>query len=130
MFIIQFHRLVISAYTALAVLSASAAWSQEAWMVVSHEVEDYDRWKEVFDQALPTRRAVGEMAFYIMHNPFDRNHITVWFEWDTMERARAWAADPALANGMSAAGVISTPVFSFHDIGSTTEKMQVASKRR
>lgn len=45
--------------------------------------------------------------------------ITVWFEWDTMERARAWVADPALANGMIAAGVVSTPVFGFRDIEST-----------
>ena len=62
---------------------------------------------------------MGEMASYIMHNRVDQNMITVWFEWDTMERARAWAADPALANGMTAAGVVSTPFFSFHDIEST-----------
>ncbi len=82
-------------------------------MVVSHEVEDFDRWKEVFDQALPTRRAVGEMSFYILNNPTNRNLVTVWFEWDTMENARAFASDPILANGMVAAGVISTPVFYF-----------------
>ena len=127
---IQCHHLASSAYTALAVLSASAAWTQEAWMVVTHEVEDFSRWQAVFDQALPTRRALGEMASYILHNPNDQNVVTVWFEWDTMERAQAWAADQALANGMTAAGVISTPVFSFHDIESMTDKIKVALKRR
>lgn len=102
----------------LAILTTTPAQAQEAWIVVTHEVEDFDHWKDVFDKALPTRRTVGEMASYIMHNPVDRNSITVWFEWDTMERARAWASDPVLANGMSAAGVVSNPAFSFHHIGS------------
>ncbi|MEI4263331.1 hypothetical protein [Roseovarius sp. D0-M9] len=130
MFKIQCHHVAISAYTALAVFSAPAALTQEAWMVVTHEVEDFDRWQAVFDHALPTRRAVGEMAFYILHNPFDQNVVTVCFEWDTMERAQAWAADPVLANGMTAAGVISTPVFSFGDIESTPGKRQVALECR
>jgi len=47
-----------------------------------------------------------------------------------MERAQAWGADEALANGMTAAGMISIPVFSCHDIKSTTDKMQVALERR
>lgn len=99
-------------------------------MVVTHEVEDFDRWQAAFDHALPTRRAVGEIASYILHNPNDQNVVTVWFEWDTMERAQSWAADPALANGMTAAGVISTPVFSFRDIESTPGKRRVALERR
>jgi len=84
-------------------------------MIVTHEVEDFDRLKVVFDQALPTRRSVGEMSFYILHNSMNRNLVTVCFEWDTMERAQAWASDPTLANGMAAAGVVSPPVFSFHE---------------
>jgi len=118
MFTMPLRRLAFSVTAAITLLSSQTAWSQEAWMVVIHEVADFDRWKEIFDQALPTRRSVGEMTSYTMHNPVDQNMITVWFEWGTMERARAWAADLALANGVTAAGVVSTPVFSFHDIES------------
>ena len=82
-------------------------------MVVTHEVEDFDLWKEVFDQALPTRRAVGEMSFHILDNPDNRNLVTVWFEWNTMENAKAFASDPILLNGMAAAGVISRPIFTY-----------------
>ena len=118
MFIHSFRCLAFGIASAMAFLSSPTASAQEAWLVVTHEVEDFDRWKDVFDQALATRRSVGEMASYILYNPVDQNMITVWFEWDTMERARAWASDPALAYGMTAAGVVSTPVFSFFDIGS------------
>ncbi len=82
-------------------------------MIVTHEVEDFGRWKEVFDGAIATRRSVGEMSAYILHNPVNQRVVTVVFEWDTMERARAFAEDPALANGMVAAGVVSTPTFTF-----------------
>ncbi|MEM7005001.1 MAG: hypothetical protein AAF498_03900 [Pseudomonadota bacterium] len=103
----------------LAVLSNTPASAQEARMIVSHEVEDFERWKQVFDQALPIRRAAGEMTFAILQSPTNEALVTVWFEWDTMERARAWASDPILANGMAAAGVISEPVFSFSVIEPT-----------
>ena len=101
------------------VLVVAPVRAQEAWMIATHKVEDFDRWKAVFDAALPTRRAVGEMASYILYDPVDQNLVTAWFEWDTMERAHAWASDPALASEMTAAGVTSTPVFSFHDIEKT-----------
>lgn len=130
MFALSFCRTVLSVGTATAVFASTPVLAKEAWLIVTHEVEDFDRWKQVFDQALPTRRAVGEMASYILHNPIDRNVITVWFEWDTMERARTWASDPVLANGMAAAGVISAPTFSFHDIEATTDKTKFASERR
>ncbi len=73
---------------------------------------------------------VGFLDHCRHRNPSDKNVVTVWFEWDTMERAQAWGADEALANGMTAAGMISIPVFSCHDIKSTTDKMQVALERR
>lgn len=116
MFITPFRCLAFGAAAIVTLLSTQTTRAQEAWMVVTHEVEDFDQWKEVFDQALTLRRSVGEMASYIMNDPVDQNRVTVWFEWDTMKRARAWASDPALANGMTAAGVVSIPVFSFHHI--------------
>ena len=119
MFVNSFRCLAFCVASAITLLSSPPASAQEAWFVVTHKVEDFYRWKDVFDQALATGRSVGEMAFYIMHNPVDQNMNTVWFEWDTMKRACAWASDPALAHGMAAASVISMPVFSFFDIGTT-----------
>lgn len=109
----------IAAAAGLAMLACTPPQAQEAWMVVSHEVENYDSWKATFDRALPTRRAVGEMAYFILHDPTNESLVTVWFAWDTAERARAWASDPALANGMAAAGVTSAPTFLFGAIKST-----------
>lgn len=119
MFVIQVPGRAFGVAAIVALFSTEPVQAQEAWMIVTHEVDDFDRWKEVFDQALPIRRSVGEIASYILHTPDEPEVVTVWFEWDTIERARAWASDPALANGMIAAGVVSTPVFTFQDLPST-----------
>jgi hypothetical protein len=83
-------------------------------MIVQHQVADFAAWKSVFDGALATRQSVGEIAFEILQDPVDQNSVTVIFEWDTLERAKAFAEDPVLENGMHAAGVISVPEFTFY----------------
>jgi hypothetical protein len=111
--VLSFGRVAACVSAAVALLVVTPVRAQEAWMVVSHQVEDFDRWKEVFDAAFLTRRAVGERGAYILHNGPDRTRVTVWFTWDTLENAKAFASDPALVNGMAAAGVISTPRIHF-----------------
>ena len=76
MFIHSFRCLAFGIASAMAFLSSPTASAQEAWLVVTHEVEDFDRWKDVFDQALATRRSVGELAFYILLNPVDQSMVT------------------------------------------------------
>ncbi len=102
--------------TALCISAVSAATAQEAIMIVQHQVADFEEWKSVFDGGFRTRKSVGEMSFNVLQSPDDPNAVTVVFEWDTVERAKAFAADPALENGMHAAGVISVPIFSFSRI--------------
>ena len=66
MFVNSFRCLAFCVASAITLLSSPPASAQEAWFVVTHKVEDFDRWKDVFDQALATRRAVGEMASYYL----------------------------------------------------------------
>lgn len=62
MFVAGFHALAFGVAATFALLSTEAAQAQEAWMVATQRVEDFDRWKEVFDQALPIRGSAGGMA--------------------------------------------------------------------
>ena len=98
--------------------------AQEAMMVVQHKVADYERWDRGFTGALPFRRNAGEISSYILHNPGDPNLVIVWFEWDTLARAQAFAASPALADGMAAAGVVSEPTFQFWTFDRSTAGYQ------
>lgn len=77
-------------------------------MIVQHQVVSHAEWKAVFDDALATRQSVGETAYRALVDPDDSKSMTGLFQWDTVGRARAFAADPFLENGMQGAGVISS----------------------
>ncbi|AML52992.1 hypothetical protein [Falsihalocynthiibacter arcticus] len=106
----------ISLATALTLGPFQIATAQEAIMIVQHQVADYEEWKSVFDDALATRQSVGETAYRVLVDPADSNSVTVIFQWDTVERAQIFAADPILENGMQGAGVTSKPQFNFFKI--------------
>ena len=101
------------ALTALA-MAGSATFTQgpgrasahATWMVVEHEVADFDHWQEKFRAALPIRRGVGELSHDIYRDLSVPSRVTVVMKWDNDARARSFAQDPILANGMRAAGVI------------------------
>jgi hypothetical protein len=74
---------------------------------VNHDVEDYDRWKAVFDEHPP---AVGGAVFHrVSRNVDSANNVTVVAGFPTEESARAFVADPALKDAMQRAGVKGTP---------------------
>jgi quinol monooxygenase YgiN len=80
------------------------------YMNVRHTVADYAKWRPVFDADEPKRRAGGatgvQQVFRDVANP---NDITLLLEWDSAEKAQKFFQDPALAETLKTAGVISGP---------------------
>lgn len=88
--------------------------STPVWMMVVHEIEDYEEWRFVFDSGLSTRQSAGELSFEINRDPGDPNQIIAILQWDTVERAQAFVDDPTVRNAMKAAGVVSDPIVTFY----------------
>lgn len=84
-----------------------------AYMLVQHEVEDYETWKAVFDSKADLRRTNGEQSAQIFHDADDPNKLTLLFEWDSLERARTYARNPELKAAMQEAGVRGAPTIYF-----------------
>jgi quinol monooxygenase YgiN len=84
-----------------------------AYMLIQHEVKDYEKWKAVFDDVAELRRSNGEQSARIFHDAENPNRLTLLFEWDSLENARAYAQNPALKAAMQEAGVRSAPTFHF-----------------
>jgi quinol monooxygenase YgiN len=84
-----------------------------SYMLVQHEVEDFARWKAVFDSKVDLRKANGEISAQIFHDAQDPNKLTLLFEWDSLDRARQYAQNPALKAAMQEAGVIVAPTIHF-----------------
>ena len=83
------------------------------YMLVQHQVEDFAKWKAVFDSALGMRQTNGEKSAQIFHDADDPNSLTLLFEWDSLENARQYAQNPDLKAAMQKAGVTGPPNISF-----------------
>ena len=78
-------------------------------LLIKHKVADYAAWKAAFDQFIETRRAAGEKAWRIWHTDDDPNNLVLLFEWDSLENARSFMANPVLKETMEKAGVTEPP---------------------
>jgi quinol monooxygenase YgiN len=84
------------------------------YLNVRHTAADYAKWRVGFDAHAAARRAAGatgvEQVYRDVENP---NAITIIMEWDSAEKARKFAQDPALREVMEKAGVIGAPEIRF-----------------
>lgn len=79
------------------------------YLLVHHEVADYPAWKSVFDSSLDWRTHNGERSCRIFRGVQNPNDLTLLFEWENVEKARAFIASDELKNRMAKAGVKDTP---------------------
>ncbi|HID53443.1 MAG TPA: cyclase [Anaerolineae bacterium] len=83
------------------------------YVIAHHQVEDFAKWKAVFDSVADLRRANGETSAQILHAADDPNSLTLIFGWDSIENARSYTQSPELKAAMQKAGVTGPPTFYF-----------------
>ena len=74
-----------------------------------HKVQDFDKWKDVFDNFSDVRKAAGEISFSTgtLHN--EPNTAFVLNTWNSNEDFQAFVGSSELAEGMKNAGVLEAP---------------------
>jgi len=82
-------------------------------VLVHHEVADYPAWKSTFDAAHDWRARNGECSCRIFHSPGNVNDLTLLFEWQSLESARAFMSSDELKTRMAHAGVKGQPRVEF-----------------
>ena len=82
-------------------------------MMVRHKVADYARWKEAFDGHLSVRKAAGEVGYRVLLSVDDPREVTVVLDWDTLDRARQFAASEDLKQALQKSGVVGDPEVRF-----------------
>ena len=78
-------------------------------VLIHHEVADYAAWKAVFDSNLDWRHKHGERSCRIFRSAGNVNDLTLFFEWDSLDSARAFLASDELKAKMASAGVKGPP---------------------
>lgn len=87
-----------------------------AHMIVKHTVQDFGKWKPLFDGDQSRRSQAGCKAEQIYRDAENPNALTVVMEFGSRDQAQAFANDPALAEVMGKAGVIGRPEVSFLEL--------------
>jgi len=84
-----------------------------AYLVIKIKVEDYSRWKPIFDEYGTTRGKLGSKGGQLFRSSDETNDLLVLFEWDKKENATGFIESEDLKKTMQKAGVIGKPEFYF-----------------
>jgi hypothetical protein len=80
-----------------------------ATLLARFKVQDYDKWRQVFESKAELRKSAGCSGTHIFYNADDKNDVTVNFQWDTAENAKTFLSGDAARAAMQEAGVIGGP---------------------
>ena len=86
-----------------------------SYMLVRHKVEDYSKWKPIFDEHGAVRKTAGCKGGIVFRNSDAPNEVIILLEWDNKENARKFTESANLHEAMHTAGVIGKPDIYFLD---------------
>jgi heme-degrading monooxygenase HmoA len=80
-----------------------------SYVVIRHKVKDYKKWKAAFDAHASTRKAQGCKGGQLLKSREKPSEVVIVFEWDNLDKARAFTQSDDLRKTMESAGVIGEP---------------------
>ena len=84
------------------------------YVLIIHEVEDYESWKKVFDRAADIRQQAGELTYQVLKYADNPNKIVHFSAWISIDAAKQFFESPKLVEIRKEAGVKS-PEFIYLD---------------
>ena len=79
------------------------------YLLLRHQVKDYDRWRPMYDAHALARDAAGLEEMHVFRDAGDPNIVTILFQASDIEMARQFAESPELLEIMKQAGVMDKP---------------------
>lgn len=80
-----------------------------ATLFVRHDVSDFGKWKNAYDDFDDERKTMGVTGGGVFQADGNPNDVTVYHEFDTMQSAKAFADSARLKEVMNNAGVVGPP---------------------
>lgn len=75
------------------------------YVLIIHEVEDYDAWKKIFDNASGIRKEAGEISYQVFKYETKPNKIVHFSVWSSLKKAKNFFQSPKLVKIRTDAGV-------------------------
>lgn len=77
--------------------------------MVRTKVQDFAKWKTLFDEHATTRRHNGSKGGFFFRNTDNPNETIFLLEWDNLDNARRFAIDPGVQSVLTQAGLADNP---------------------
>lgn len=84
-----------------------------AHLLVHHKVEDYKKWKHVFDEHGAYRAKNGSKGGKVFRSSSDPNEVFVLLEWDSIVNLKKFIESDQTKVAMQNAGVVGMPSIYF-----------------
>jgi hypothetical protein len=78
-------------------------------LFVRHRVADYKAWRKRYDEFDAERKKMGAGGHAVFQAADNPNDVTAWHDFETLEKAKAFAASAHLKEAMGKAGVQGKP---------------------
>jgi hypothetical protein len=80
-----------------------------SYLLVRAKVRHFDTWKKAYDAHLPVRREFGLSEEHLLREAHDPNEVVLLFKVSSLDRARAFMANPSVLEVIAKSGVVGTP---------------------
>lgn len=89
-----------------------------AWVLIEHQIRDFDMLKQVYDDDAARREVMGCLRGHIWRAADDPLNVSVLLEWDTLEHAQEFAGsfETQQALQWSSAKAPTTKVTAFEEV--------------
>jgi heme-degrading monooxygenase HmoA len=77
------------------------------YVLIVHEVKDYEVWRKIFDNASDIRKKAGEISYQLLKYDNDINKIVHFSMWNSLDNARHFFESSELVEIRKKAGVLS-----------------------
>jgi heme-degrading monooxygenase HmoA len=78
-------------------------------VLVQLSVEDYAKWKQVFDEVSNLRKSSGSKGGQLFRKQESNNQVAILFEWDDLAKAKQYFGSDVLRQAMQRAGIQGKP---------------------
>ena len=79
------------------------------YSIVRIRIENFNKWKPVYDDGQPGRKAAGLKNIHLWRNLDNPNEIVLLFEVSDIAKAKKFTTSPDLKEEMQKAGVLGPP---------------------
>jgi hypothetical protein len=84
------------------------------YLRIEHGIENFEKWKPVFDGHLTTRQKYGLKDVYVLKDLENPLSVTTLYTVEDVAKAKEFMSDPDLMQAMLKAGVTNLPSIQFY----------------